>query len=227
MCCWDEKKKSLCMWGACMTMMMDDIESNIFVSHTLFGGEHENIIKFTYDIGYYFWPLSLFPIQISSISLESMPNGTLKCGWVFHTYFFHDYERLSEWVFLWKIHNFSLPLLKLPSLRNFSFASCFRLAMMSASLSSFCISMTVCVESFEPIDISELISKLLSVEIFGRCCMTGVVESMGVFDTFEMVTVVLIDCGCCFSIVFCLFNVANDITIWSQCDERSFLAYMK
>lgn len=137
--------------------------------------------------------------------------------------------------FLWKnlylIEFRNSPLLMLDSLRNFSFAICFRLAIISAWIdgsslfNNFCISLTVCVESFEAIDTSELMSKLLSVESFFIFCgKTGVVESMGVFDTFEMVTVVLIDCGCCFSIVFCLFNVAKDITIWSQCDERSFLA---
>jgi hypothetical protein len=56
-------------------------------------------------------------------------------------------------------------------------------------------------------------SKLLSAEICFLCDMTGVTESMGVRDTFEMVTVVFIDCGCCFSNDFCLFSDANDITI--------------
>lgn len=121
--------------------------------------------------------------------------------------------------------NSPLRYISAPSFMNFSFASSFFLPMLSSaygiSSDDFDAARTVRGESLDATD-GSLFSETPSDGIFLDWLMIGV--PVVVFDTFEMVTVVLIDCGCCFSDARCLFSVANDMTIWSQCDERSFLA---
>ena len=116
------------------------------------------------------------------------------------------------------------------SLRNLSFAESLRFAMRDSSGESGDAegvnetSRTVFRESLDATDDCTLFTDTESAAIFLESLMSGVDDPTGVFDTLEMVTVVLIDWGCCFSNARCLLSVANDMTIWSQCDERSFLA---
>lgn len=68
--------------------------------------------------------------------------------------------------------------------------------------------------SGESLDATEgsLFSEVSSNAILLDGLIIGVVGLVGVFDTLEIVTVVLIDDGC-FSDARCLLSVANDMTI--------------
>lgn len=109
--------------------------------------------------------------------------------------------------------------------KNFSLAiSFFRVTtskagqLEEASSGDLDFSRTVCGDSVDVSDTPSNAIFLLDWLVIGAV----VVVKIGVFDTFEIVTVVRIDC---FSTERCLLSVASDMTIWSQCDERSFFAY--
>lgn len=71
-------------------------------------------------------------------------------------------------------------------------------------------SRTVCGESLEAIE-GSLLTDAASGAIL--VVMSGEDDTAVVFETLEMVTVVLIDCGGCLSNVRCLLSVASDMTI--------------
>lgn len=118
---------------------------------------------------------------------------------------------------------FCLPRLwisSVPSFMNFSFACSL---VLPRRISSTACASIVFASSRESSGWAGTSPLLTDVEvIFFNWVVTGAADPTADFDTLDMVTVVFIDC--CLSVVRCLFNVANDITIWSQCDERSFLA---
>lgn len=103
-----------------------------------------------------------------------------------------------------------------PSFINFTFAISFFFPIGSSaravSSSGIDAARTVNGESLEAND-GSLFSDIPSTAVFTKGLIIGVVGLVGVFETLEIVTVVLIDDGCCFSDARCLLSVANDMTI--------------